>query len=68
MAGRSTTGPRTTRSIPRCGCGAIAIDDYSGLWYWGTGIFQDFAESDAIEACLSDGGGNCYIEVWACNS
>ena len=50
------------------GCGAIAIDEYSGLWYWGTGLFQDFAESSAIESCLGDGGGNCYIEVWACNS
>lgn len=45
-------------------CGAIAVTgDY---WYFGTGFTQGIAEDEALDACESDSGYACEIQVWAC--
>jgi hypothetical protein len=52
------------------GCGAYAADQVKNSTIWGYGLNADAqtAKDKALSACQYQGGTQCIIRVWACNS
>ena len=52
------------------GCAAYAADQTSGstVYGWGTAANKNQAQSTALNFCRNQGGANCIIRAWGCNS
>jgi len=52
------------------GCAAYAADQAHGstAYGWGTASTSGQAQSLAMSYCRNQGGGQCIVRVWGCNS
>jgi len=78
----ASSGEAQNRALSECGsgcsivktfssgCAAYAADQAYGstVYGWGTGSGSGQAQSTAMQYCQSNGGSQCVVRAWGCNS